>query len=233
MPYADPEKRREYGAENLIKWRLANPDKVQLQRRRNYLKNREKRIAQSKAYAETHKPQIRERNRKYRAAQPDRYKDVQLRSKYGLTIDQYKRACERRGGCCDLCGFNDRPLHVDHNHETGVVRGLLCSPCNTALGRFENRIKKIGLQKFVDYSQKEEVLSFSLLDAVEDIPVLLTLVQQVEAGIQALPKPAKASDYTKLAATVLPSIGALIDEVQAQIAAGTPPPTTAPASPTK
>ena len=74
-------------------------------------------------------------------------------------------------------------------------------------------------------------MPFSVIDALEDIPVLLTLVQQVEAGIQGLPKPAKASDYTKLAAAVLPSVGALIDEVQAQIAAGTPPSSAPPSAP--
>lgn len=71
-------------------------------------------------------------------------------------------------------------------------------------------------------------MPFSILDALEDVPALLALVQQVEAGVQALPKPAKASDYTKLAAAVLPSVGALIDEVQSQIAAGAAPPSSAP-----
>jgi hypothetical protein len=66
-------------------------------------------------------------------------------------------------------------------------------------------------------------MAFSIADALEDIPEVLVLVQQVEAGLKALPKPAKASDYTKLAASVLPSVGSLIDTVQAQMAAGTAP----------
>lgn len=69
-------------------------------------------------------------------------------------------------------------------------------------------------------------MAFSIGDALEDIPEILVLVQQIEAGVVALPKPAKASDYTKLAASVLPAVGTLIDTVQAQIAAGSPPTTT-------
>lgn len=68
-------------------------------------------------------------------------------------------------------------------------------------------------------------MPFTIVDAIEDVPELLTIVQQVQAGIAALPKPAKASDYTKLAAAILPSVGTLIDTVEAQLAAGTPPAT--------
>jgi hypothetical protein len=57
--------------------------------------------------------------------------------KYGITFDQYMQMLEDQNGVCRLCkGTNPsgRRLAVDHNHETGEVRGLLCSNCNTALG---------------------------------------------------------------------------------------------------
>ena len=57
----------------------------------------------------------------------------QLR-RYGLTIEQYDQMVEDQDGCCAICGGEVDRLRVDHDHETGGVRGLLCHGCNTALG---------------------------------------------------------------------------------------------------
>lgn len=62
-----------------------------------------------------------------------------LRVNYGLTLEQHAEMEERQGGLCALCGsppFGNRRLDIDHDHTTGVIRGLLCSRCNTALGSF-------------------------------------------------------------------------------------------------
>jgi hypothetical protein len=45
---------------------------------------------------------------------------------------------ELRAGPCELCGAYTDPLHLDHDHKTGRVRGWLCLLCNTALGRFKD-----------------------------------------------------------------------------------------------
>ena len=52
--------------------------------------------------------------------------------KYGITIADYDRMLEEQGGVCKLCGRPPakRRLHVDHNHKTKRVRGLLCFRCN-------------------------------------------------------------------------------------------------------
>jgi ribosomal protein L24E len=57
-----------------------------------------------------------------------------LRRRYGLTIEQFDEMLAEQGGVCAICG-TDTPLgrgtfHVDHDHQTGQVRGLLCHPCN-------------------------------------------------------------------------------------------------------
>lgn len=58
-----------------------------------------------------------------------------LESRYGITAEDYRVLAEAHGGCCAICG--DEPqdrLHIDHDHHTGIVRGLLCRGCNHALG---------------------------------------------------------------------------------------------------
>lgn len=73
--------------------------------------------------------------------QQQRYnRAAKLRRMYGLTIAQYDALLEHQGGCCAICK-TDTPkgkgrFNVDHCHETGEVRGLLCVNCNNGLGRF-------------------------------------------------------------------------------------------------
>ena len=65
--------------------------------------------------------------------------DQNLRRAYGITVEEYEAILDAQGDVCALCdspssGTNrdgsPRRLHVDHDHETGGGRSLLCSPCN-------------------------------------------------------------------------------------------------------
>jgi hypothetical protein len=63
-----------------------------------------------------------------------------LKRKYGLTIEQYDAMLAAQGGGCFICGRpprDDISLHVDHDHSTGAVRGILCFCCNNALADFQ------------------------------------------------------------------------------------------------
>lgn len=59
--------------------------------------------------------------------------------KYNLTLADYDRMSRNQGDVCAICGDTVRLLHVDHDHDTGAVRGLLCQPCNLGLGNFKDR----------------------------------------------------------------------------------------------
>ncbi|MGI8809928.1 MAG: endonuclease VII domain-containing protein [Acidimicrobiales bacterium] len=62
-----------------------------------------------------------------------------LKRKYGMTIEQYDAMLDAQGGGCCICGRpprEDISLHVDHDHSTGKVRGILCFCCNNALADF-------------------------------------------------------------------------------------------------
>lgn len=61
--------------------------------------------------------------------------------KYGITLDQYNQLLITQGNKCKICGktFIKTP-HIDHNHKTGKVRGLLCNKCNCLLGCADDNI---------------------------------------------------------------------------------------------
>ena len=66
-----------------------------------------------------------------------------LAKKYNLTHEQYETMLAAQGGGCAICGSTDpgprnKHMHIDHDHATGKVRGILCGPCNTAVERLES-----------------------------------------------------------------------------------------------
>ncbi len=61
-----------------------------------------------------------------------------LKRQYGLTEAERGRLIAAQGGVCCIC-LSAPPGHVDHCHETGRVRGVLCFSCNAALGQFKDR----------------------------------------------------------------------------------------------
>lgn len=75
-----------------------------------------------------------------------RDRKTRLRINYNLTIEQDGAMLEKQSGVCAICSKpetktvngNIVPLAVDHDHNTGVVRGLLCDSCNVGLGRFKD-----------------------------------------------------------------------------------------------
>lgn len=82
------------------------------------------------------------------------YRDVEwpskLRRLYGIEPEDYSRMLEAQCGGCAICGsttygYNGKEkFAVDHCHETGKVRGLLCGPCNKGLGLFRDDIKTMN-----------------------------------------------------------------------------------------
>ena len=58
----------------------------------------------------------------------------------GMSLERYERMLKSQNGVCAICGKSKakRRLHVDHNHNTGKIRGLLCDYCNFLVGIVEN-----------------------------------------------------------------------------------------------
>src|SRR3989442_746910 len=73
------------------------------------------------------------RRRKRRENDPD-YRDREHARRYGLSLQEFRAMLERQNYACAICKATDRPLCIDHCRRTGEVRGLLCGPCNLAVG---------------------------------------------------------------------------------------------------
>ena len=67
----------------------------------------------------------------------DRDRTKYRAQKYGLTEQELRDMLDESKGVCAICSRTDR-LVVDHNHDTGVVRGLICHKCNRGLGHFND-----------------------------------------------------------------------------------------------
>lgn len=81
--------------------------------------------------------------KKWRAAKGQEHQHkAQVRYRYGVTDDWYDTTLAAQGGLCAACGEPEtetrlgvvRLLSVDHNHQTGEVRGFLCNSCNRTIG---------------------------------------------------------------------------------------------------
>lgn len=70
--------------------------------------------------------------------------DKAVERRYGISGKDYWDLYAYQGGACYICGWatgKSRRLTVDHDHKTGLVRGLLCRPCNTYLGVIRDSIE--------------------------------------------------------------------------------------------
>jgi Recombination endonuclease VII len=75
-------------------------------------------------------------------------REYHLRRRYGITQKDFEELLAEQGGVCAICGAPD-PEHVDHEHVSGYVRGVLCFNCNGGLGQFRDSIQY--LDRAIDY----------------------------------------------------------------------------------
>lgn len=76
---------------------------------------------------------------KSKRQQTPEYRRTRLLRRYGLTQEDYETLAELQSHTCPIC-LEVKKLVIDHNHETGEVRGLLCRACNASLGHLEKRV---------------------------------------------------------------------------------------------
>lgn len=89
--------------------------------------------------------------------------DAIIRRTYGITLEEYYELIDFQGGGCAICGKalekNGRRLSIDHDHQTGRVRGVLCSPCNQGLGQFKDNVE--SLEMAIEYLKSNPYKQYS------------------------------------------------------------------------
>lgn len=127
MPTKDPDARKRQSREASQRYRERHPDRVA-----RTLRNQDPKYE-------------RERTRKYREKHPHKAREFRC-NRYGLSLSEYEAMLVRQNGVCAICRKPEREtrngktveLCIDHDHETGRVRGLLCRRCNAGQGNFND-----------------------------------------------------------------------------------------------
>ena len=92
-----------------------------------------------------HRPDVAERNRKYnrdrskRLYTKEKGRNRNLKKNHNITLDEFHEKLKAQSGKCEICqkpfrSYSGRGIHVDHNHATGKIRGILCYNCNLMIG---------------------------------------------------------------------------------------------------
>ena len=117
-------------------------------------------------YFENNRDRELQKLKDWKIKNPDKVKAGNIRNLYGLDDIKYKNMIMEQDNCCAICNKsqlenvvdvrNNKPrdLSVDHNHVTGVIRGLLCYHCNLAVGMLKDQL--VIAERLVEYLRKHE-----------------------------------------------------------------------------
>lgn len=98
-------------------------------------------------YYEKNKDRVSRRKKEFRRKHPEHHAELNRKWKYGLSPEQHKLLLTQQNGLCAACKGPPTGhygvLVVDHCHESGTVRGLLCNDCNVALGRVKDDAQRL------------------------------------------------------------------------------------------
>jgi hypothetical protein len=82
-----------------------------------------------------------QRDLRARPEQKRKIRDAYYRRTFGISADDFDALLAKQGGRCAICGRapeREASLHLDHHHDTGVIRGILCIGCNQGIGQFQD-----------------------------------------------------------------------------------------------
>jgi hypothetical protein len=166
MKLSDEDRRRK-GREKSAKYRRDNPEKWKEIDRRAKLKARQD--PEKALQVLTYQKQYREENRKTLS-------DKERQRKFGIIPERYSELSESQNGACAICKQPEtatrlgkvKALAVDHCHQSGAIRGLLCADCNTGIGKLKENIDifKSAIQ-YLEYHSRHQSHPTGLADAAQ------------------------------------------------------------------
>lgn len=150
MAHKDKEKANAYQRE----WYARNRDKVKARRQKRkekeklymkeyYAKNKDKIKEQCAKWRQNNKGLLNKISQEWKRNNPEKVKTGTLKETYGISLDIYQQMLIAQNNCCAICrslvpGAKKTYFYVDHDHDTGKVRGLLCMKCNLGLSHFND-----------------------------------------------------------------------------------------------
>lgn len=141
-----------------IAWRRKNNPEAAKRERQQYIETHQEhiRVYQEQWRLDNRDALLKRSKEIRRNTPPEVLRDRSLRAAYGITSKYYQTMFDSQGGLCAICRGEQnvaspngsKNLHVDHDHDTGIIRGLLCGRCNIALGYVE---QSEWLEKAINY----------------------------------------------------------------------------------
>ena len=116
-----------------------------------YDANKERLQENIRRYHKENDKKIKAKQRAYDRNHSEMHFHAQLKRNYGLSPEDYQAMFVEQEGRCYICRQNVK-LNVDHDHETGKVRGLLCTACNSALANLKDSLD--SLHRAVQYLER-------------------------------------------------------------------------------
>lgn len=146
-------------------WALKYPEKVKESKRKYRIKNKDKIETARFAYRKANRDKMDAAKRKWERENPEALSmqrarrrirqmnsalDRSYRFHYDITLENFSEASEAQNHVCLICGENGhtdrvKRLVVDHDHNSGVLRGLLCHRCNCGIGYFKDDVERVKL----------------------------------------------------------------------------------------
>ena len=148
-------------AERSRQYRERHPERAKAAQQKYNEQNKEKRRLVWKAYDKKRVRPEGYNRRAYYAENKQDWRERYFKRVYGLTLEDYIILHKKQNGVCAICKEPERvgksgrvyPLCVDHDHQTGKVRGLLCRACNGFLGFYEDAVRRSGAENYLAISR--------------------------------------------------------------------------------
>lgn len=161
------EDRRAKDRERTAKYRRENPEKVkEIQKRsQDRIKDDPERLSK-----------LREWQTRYREKNRSALSDGERQRKFGITPERYSELLKSQNGTCAICKQPEtatrlgkvKALAVDHCHQSGAIRGLLCADCNTGIGKLrENTSIFLSAIQYLEYHSRQTSHPTGLADAAQ------------------------------------------------------------------
>lgn len=138
--------RRKIAAKKAKKWRIDNPDKLKETQKKYRTNNSNKCSVRNKKWRNENVEKVREMKRQWAKDNPDRVKKsvrkTRLKQLYNTTVEDVNNKILEQNGLCGVCD-EPKQLVIDHCHNSGNFRGMLCRDCNLALGLLRDKIDNL------------------------------------------------------------------------------------------